>query len=90
MSRIGRLQREGGEADHPSDMLPRTYQLPSINLWSAPARADSGATIVATLPRGTAVEILDELPGGWMRVRANLAGRDLEGWIHRTFLSRGW
>lgn len=71
-------------------MLPRTYQLPSINLWSEPARADAGATVVATLPRGTPVEILEELSGGWMRVRASLAGKTLEGWIHRTFLSRGW
>ncbi|MFN0152591.1 MAG: SH3 domain-containing protein [bacterium] len=71
-------------------MLPRAYQLPSINLWSEPARPETGATIVAAVPRGTPVEILEEIAGGWIRVRAVVASGIREGWVHRTFLSRGW
>lgn len=62
-----------------------TFPLPKINLWDKPEATRETASIVGSIPRGTPVEILEERPTGWKRVRTK-AGRRLEGWVHQTFL----
>ena len=68
--------------------LMKRYPLEAMNLWDRPSPARGVGHIVATLPRGTPVQVLEEREDGWTRVRAETSAGPAGGWLHKTFLSR--
>ncbi|ALK96957.1 hypothetical protein AB595_04600 [Massilia sp. WF1] len=64
---------------------PRYRVIDSLNLRAAKA---TGAPRLAVLPAGTLVTPLGSLDGDWLRVRARLNGKEIEGWTSSLWLRR--
>ena len=69
----------------PAAAPPRYRVIDSLNLRAAKA---TGAPRLAVLPAGTLVTPLGGPEGDWLRVRARLKGKELEGWTSSLWLRR--
>jgi hypothetical protein len=74
-------QPAGASAASAAGSRLRFVDTTAVNLRAGPS---TGFAVLAGLPGGTAVELLDEAQGGWQRVRVAETG--VEGWVSARFL----
>jgi hypothetical protein len=78
--------RPVGYEVHAGEGEMRWVTAPQLNLRTAPSAASKPP--ITQLPEGHAVRVLGQVGGGWLRVRTNMGGGEVIGYVNGKYLSQ--